>query len=159
MAEMPTVRAGRSTVVEVLPRNGLRSMLMGAIGTTDTSLTIEASSAPDWPPDGEYRAVLWVDPTNGPFELVKVVGGQGTDTLAVERAAEAYNGDATARAWQAGTRIAAVITEEGLEEWAKKFVRGVAWHWGNGPPQDPLPDAQPGDFYLDVDSGDLYLVT
>jgi hypothetical protein len=151
-------RGGRAAHEEVLPRNGLRSSLVTAVSSTDTHLTIEAARAADWPPDGEYRAVLWVDPTNGPFELVKVVGGQGTDTLTVERAAEVYNGDGAAYAWVAGTRIAAVITEEGLEEWVKRFIRGVVWHTGNGPPPDPIPGARSGDLYLDLLTGDIYLV-
>jgi hypothetical protein len=151
-------RAGRAAHEEVLPRNGLHSTLVAAVSSSDTDLTIEAASVADWPTEGEYRAVLWVDPTNGPFELVKIVGGQGTDTLSVERAAEVYNGDQTAYAWAAGTNIAGVLTEEGLEEWAKRFVRGVVWHTGNGPPPATIPGARPGDLYLDLLTGDIYVV-
>lgn len=151
-------RAGRAVHEEVLPHNGLSSTLVAAISSTDTDLTIAAASVADWPIAGEYRIVLWVDPTNGPFELVKVVGGQGTDTLTVDRAAEEYNGDQTAYAWDPGTRIAGVITEEGLEEWAKRFVRGVVWHTGQGPPPDPILGARPGDLYLDLLTGDIYVV-
>lgn len=101
-------------MVEVLPRNGLTSTLTGAIGNSATVLTISSGDAPYWPSSGEYRCVLWQDALNGPWELVKVVGGQGTATLTIERAAESYHGSQTALAWPLGTPIAAVLTQDNL---------------------------------------------
>jgi hypothetical protein len=88
-------------MTEILPGNGLRS-----------SLTADATK---WPTGGEYRAVICQDPSNGPYELVYVTGGQGTDTLTVTRAVESYNGDQTARAWSTGASISAVITQNSLK--------------------------------------------
>lgn len=102
-------------MAEVLPGNGLASSLQSGMSAGATTLAIAAADAPKWPPSGEYRAVLCQDPTGGPFELVKVTGGQGTANLTVARAAEAYNGDQTARVWPSGTSIAAVITQASLQ--------------------------------------------
>src|SRR5215471_9490241 len=101
-------------VMEVLPGNGLQSTLNGAITNAQTTLTIQSADASKWPASGAYRAVLCNDPVNGPFELVKVTGGQGTATLTVTRAAESYNGTATAVAWATGTTISAVLTNGSL---------------------------------------------
>lgn len=100
--------------LEVLPGNGLQSTLSAAIDATTGLITIQAVDAPDWPTSGQYRAVLWADPQSGPWELVKVTGGQGTTTLGVERAAESYRGTQQARPWPSGTGIAAVITQDGI---------------------------------------------
>lgn len=101
-------------MAEVLPENGLVSVLDAPITPSTTTLTIAASDAPFWPASGEYRVVLWQDPLNGPWELVKIVAGQGTATLGVERAAEPYHGVQTPLAWPAGTGVAAVITQDGI---------------------------------------------
>jgi hypothetical protein len=102
-------------VMEVIPGNGLSSVLAAGIGTTDTVLSIAPGDAGRWPASGAYRAVLCVDPVNGPFELVRVTGGQGTSSLTVTRAAEVYNGDGLAHAWSTGTTISAVITQATLQ--------------------------------------------
>src|SRR5215467_221051 len=104
------------SMTEVLPGNGLTSTLTASISGTDTSLAIQSSDAANWPAAGVYRAVLWQDSTVGPWELVRVVGGQGTSTLTIQRAAESYRGTQTARAWPSGTGIAAVITKDGLTQ-------------------------------------------
>src|SRR5215831_8424078 len=101
-------------VMEVLPGNGLQSTLNGAITAAATSLTIQTGDAGSWPSSGQYRAVLCQDPVNGPFELVRITGGQGTATLTVVRGAESYNGSTTAYAWPSGSTISAVITNGGL---------------------------------------------
>src|SRR5215831_7432150 len=103
-------------MAEVLPDNGLTSTLSGAISNSATTIPIQSADAAVWPASGEYRAVLWTDPTAGPWELVKIVSGQGTASLGVQRAAEAYHGDQTARAWPSGTGIAAVLTRDGLSD-------------------------------------------
>lgn len=36
---------------------------------------------------------------------------------------------------------------------------GTAWFDGAGPPVEPLPDAMPGDYYLDTITGDVYVLT
>jgi hypothetical protein len=100
-------------MAEVLPGNGLQSALASSLSNSATSLTIASGDASKWPAAGEYRAVLWQDATNGPWELVRVTGGQGTATLSVSRAIESFNGDQTARAWPSGTKIAAVMTKDG----------------------------------------------
>ena len=102
-------------VMEVLPGNGLQSTLASAIGTTDTTLTIQAADAAIWPTSGLYRAMLCQDVINGPFELVKVTGGQGTATLTITRAVESYHGAQSARSWPIGTVISAVITKQGVD--------------------------------------------
>jgi hypothetical protein len=99
---------------EVLPGNGLVSTLNGAITAAATTLAIQAADAAKWPSSGLYRAVLFQDATNGPWELVRVTGGQGTATLTVTRAVEPYNGVQTALAWPSGTSISAIITHDGL---------------------------------------------
>jgi hypothetical protein len=108
---------------EVLPQNGLISTITGSITNIATTIPIQSVDASNWPGSGEYRAVLWQDPNNGPWELVRVVGGQGTASLGVVRAAEAYHGDQTARAWPAGTGIAAVLTQTGLYAALASLVR------------------------------------
>jgi len=104
------------TEIEVLPENGLTSTLNGAISNSATTVVIQTADAPNWPTAGNYRAVLWQDPVSGPWELVKVVKGQGSASLGVERAAEPYHGDQTARAWPSGTGIAAVLTQSNLDK-------------------------------------------
>jgi hypothetical protein len=103
-------------MAEVLPGNGLHSSLDADVTAGTTTLRIPATVAAAWPTGGEYRAVLCQDPINGPYELVKVTGGQGTTMLQVTRASEPYNGDQTARAWPAGTSISAVVTEDNLDQ-------------------------------------------
>ena len=102
-------------MTEILPGNGLRSSLAADITAGATSLRIATADATKWPTGGEYRAVICQDPANGPYELVYVTGGQGTDTLTVTRAVESYNGDQTARAWSTGASISAVITQNSLK--------------------------------------------
>lgn len=102
-------------MAEILPGNGLQSALQASIAAGATTLQIASGDAAIWPTGGEYRAVICQDPTAGPFELVRVTGGQGTATLTVTRAVEAYDGDQTARAWAAGAAISAVITHDSLQ--------------------------------------------
>ena len=104
------------TEIEVLPENGLTSTLNGAITATATTVVIQGADAANWPTVGNYRAVLWQDPVSGPWELVKVVSGQGSASLGVQRAAEPYYGNQTARAWPSGTGIAAVLTQDNLDK-------------------------------------------
>jgi len=99
-----------------LPGNGLRTTVASDIVAGSTTLPIAAGDASKWPTGGEYRAVLCQDPTNGPFEVVRVTGGQGTASLTVTRAVEPYNGDQTARSWVAGTAVSAVITHDSLQQ-------------------------------------------
>jgi hypothetical protein len=101
-------------MAEVLPENGLISSLTGPITAGDLTIAIQSSDAVFWPVSGEYRVVLWQDPVTGPWELVKIVSGQGTATLGVERAAEPYHGAQVALDWPAGTGVAAVITQDGV---------------------------------------------
>jgi hypothetical protein len=77
-------------------------------------MVIQATDATKWPTGGSYRAVICTDPNNGPWELVAVTGGQGTQNLVVTRAAESYNGVQTAQAWPSGAYVAAVLTHDGL---------------------------------------------
>lgn len=102
-------------MAEILPENGLNSSLAADLTAVATTLKIVTADAIKWPTGGEYRAIICQDPTNGPYELVRVTGGQGTDTLTITRAVESYNGDQTARAWVTGASIAAVITKGGLQ--------------------------------------------
>ena len=102
-------------MAEILPYNGLQSTLTGALTTGSTTLSIQPGDAGFWPTGGEYRAVLCTDPNNGPWELVKIISGQGTANLGVTRAVESYNGDQTAKAWPSGSYIAAVITHDSLQ--------------------------------------------
>ena len=102
-------------MAEILPGNGLRSSLAADLTSGATTLRIVTADATKWPTGGEYRAVICQDPSNGPYELVYVTGGQGTDTLTVTRAVEPYNGDQTARAWSTGASISAVITQNSLK--------------------------------------------
>jgi hypothetical protein len=102
-------------MAEILPWNGLQSTLTGALTSASTTLAIQPTDAPIWPTGGEYRAVLCTDPNNGPWELVKVISGQGSANLGVTRAVESYNGDQTAKAWPSGTYIAAVVTHDSLQ--------------------------------------------
>ncbi|HEY1292948.1 MAG TPA: hypothetical protein VGJ60_07715 [Chloroflexota bacterium] len=100
--------------MEVLAGNGLQSTLSAAIDASTTVIPIQAADASAWPGSGVYRAVLFSDATNGPWEVLRVTAGQGTATLGVERAAEPFRGVRTARAWASGTSIAAVLTHDGL---------------------------------------------
>jgi len=100
---------------EVLPNNGLSSTLAAPAQAGDSVLVIQAIDAVNWPASGSYRAVLWQDPVTGPWELVTVVSGQGTQSLGVQRAAEAFNGTQTPMLWPTGTPIAAVVTHDGLD--------------------------------------------
>jgi hypothetical protein len=102
-------------MAEVLPNNGLQSALEAPLSAGGTTLQIKPTDAARWNHAGEFRAVIAEDPVNGPWELVRVTGGQGTDTLTVTRAVEAYNGDQAARPWSAGAAIAAVITKVSLQ--------------------------------------------
>jgi len=124
-------------VAEVLPGNGLISSLNGAITSGATTLSIQSGDASKWPALGEYRAVIYTDPTSGPWELVRVTGGQGTATLTITRAVEPYNGAQTAQAWSSGTPIAAVVTRDGLglaSPAENMLVNGgfEIWQRGNG---------------------------
>ena len=120
-------------MAEILPGNGLQSTLTGAITSGATTLSITSSDAAIWPTGGEYRAVLCTDPNNGPWELVRVTGGQGTANLTVTRAVESYNGDQTAKAWPSGTYIAAVLTHDSLQlaagssSWPAGSVDAPGW--------------------------------
>jgi hypothetical protein len=38
-------------------------------------------------------------------------------------------------------------------------LRGAQWFNGAGPPPTPIPNAIPGDYYLDTTSGDIYVVS
>src|SRR5215510_3680640 len=109
-------------MAEILPGNGLRTAVASDLSAGGTTLSITSADAAKWPTGGDYRAVLCQDPTNGPYEVVKVTGGQGTANLTVTRAAEPYNGDQTARAWVAGTAVSAVITHDSLQQ-----TGGVTW--------------------------------
>ena len=100
--------------LEVMPFNGQASALVGAILATATTLAISSSDVASWPTAGSYRAILWQDATNGPWEIVRVTGGPGTATLTVTRAVESTGGIQTARAWPSGTPIAGIATYGGL---------------------------------------------
>jgi len=104
-------------MTEVLPWNGLQSTLAASVAIADSTITIQAADASKWPSSatGAYRAVVCTDPNNGPWELMRVIGGQGTAVLTVTRAVESYNGDQTAKSWPSGAFVAAVVTHDSLQ--------------------------------------------
>jgi hypothetical protein len=93
----------------------LSSTLAAPLQSNGTVVVIQSADAPHWPALGNYRAVLWTDAVNGPWELVTIVSGQGSASLGVQRAAEAFNGVQSAIGWPSGTSIAAVVTHDGLD--------------------------------------------
>jgi hypothetical protein len=65
---------------------------------------------------------------------------------------------------KAGTDVA--VTNVGTPKnavLAFTIPKASVWHDGHGPPPDPylnpLPDALPGDYYLDLDSGGIWKLT
>jgi len=93
--------------------NGAASTLSGAITNVQTTVPIQSADVAEFPASGNYRIAV-NDGTN--TELMLVTGGQGTATLTVTRAVEAYAGSTTARAFASGSTVAQVITSAGLAQ-------------------------------------------
>jgi len=99
---------------EVLPGNGITSTLVNAIDDTDTTLQIQADDVAAFPSSGTYRINLHSDAAAGPWEIATVTGGQGTATLTITRASEAFRGIQAANGWASGTNIVPVLTRGAL---------------------------------------------
>lgn len=65
----------------------------------------------------------------------------------------------------AGKSAFEIAVEHGFEgtpqDWLASLQgrRGSVWFTGHGDPPDPIPDALPGDLYLDLDNGNVWMVT
>jgi hypothetical protein len=97
-------------MAEVLA-NGASSTLNGAITNSATTVVIQNADVGKFPSTGTYRIAV-TDNTN--TELMTVTGGQGTASLTVLRASEAYAGVQTAFAFASGSTVAQVLTNVGL---------------------------------------------
>jgi hypothetical protein len=88
--------------------NGAASTLAASITNSQTTIPIQSADASKFPGTGNTYRLAVSDGTN--IELMWVTAGQGTATLTVTRAVEAYNGVQTAFAFGSGATVAAVLT-------------------------------------------------
>jgi hypothetical protein len=93
--------------------NGAVSTLNGAINNSQSTITIQSGDTSKFPASGNYRIAV-TDNVN--TELMLVTGGQGTATLTVTRAVEAFAGSATIFAFASGSQVVQVLTGAGFSQ-------------------------------------------
>jgi hypothetical protein len=92
------------------PANGVATTLASAISSTSAT-TCSLTSATGFT-NAQYHCLI-VDPTKTNFELVEATGLSGT-TLTIVRAAESWNGSATAYTFASGSTIAIVTSVQSV---------------------------------------------
>ncbi len=102
--------------INLKKKNFAFSQLASGIGASDTSLTVSSGDGSKFPSTGVFRAVIWgqnyVSPEqDATREIIEAQLSSG-DTFSITRAKEGT----TAKAWNAGDKIALVITEETFTE-------------------------------------------